>query len=64
MSGVTTSADIWSVGCTAIELLTTVPPFYELQPMSALFRIVKVKSPQNLEKGAFHFSKCLFWSPG
>jgi serine/threonine protein kinase len=42
MSGVCAASDIWSVGCTVIELLTCSPPYYELQPMPALFRIVQV----------------------
>lgn len=41
MSGVCAASDIWSVGCTVIELLTCVPPYYDLQPMPALFRIVQ-----------------------
>ncbi|KAH9307044.1 hypothetical protein KI387_011448 [Taxus chinensis] len=41
MSGVSAASDIWSVGCTVIELLTCVPPYYDLQPMPALFRIVQ-----------------------
>ncbi|KAL6579374.1 MAP3K epsilon protein kinase 1 [Orobanche minor] len=43
MSGVCAASDIWSVGCTVIELLTCVPPYYDLQPMPALFRIVQVE---------------------
>ncbi len=42
MTCVTAAADIWSVGCLAIELLTGQPPYFDLQPMSALFRIVQV----------------------
>jgi serine/threonine protein kinase len=42
MSGVCAASDIWSVGCTVIELLTCAPPYYDLQPMPALFRIVQV----------------------
>ena len=42
MSGVCAASDIWSVGCTVIELLTCLPPYYDLQPMPALFRIVQV----------------------
>ncbi|CAN6809778.1 unnamed protein product [Brassica oleracea] len=45
MSGVCAASDIWSVGCTVIELLTCVPPYYDLQPMPALFRIVQDDSP-------------------
>ncbi|KAF3336305.1 serine/threonine-protein kinase sepA-like protein [Carex littledalei] len=45
MSGVCAASDIWSVGCTVIELLTCVPPYYDLQPMPALFRIVQDESP-------------------
>ena len=40
-----TSCDIWSVGCTLIELLTGKPPYYDLAPMSALYRIVQDEYP-------------------
>ncbi|KAF5749885.1 Mitogen-activated protein kinase kinase kinase 7 [Tripterygium wilfordii] len=45
LSGVCAASDIWSVGCTVIELLTCVPPYYDLQPMPALFRIVQDLHP-------------------
>ncbi|KAK6921449.1 Protein kinase domain [Dillenia turbinata] len=45
MSGVCAASDIWSVGCTVIELLTCVPPYFDLQPMPALFRIVQDDHP-------------------
>ena len=45
MTEVTAASDVWSVGCLVVELLTGHPPYYELQPMSALFRIVQVLSP-------------------
>lgn len=45
MSGVSAASDIWSVGCTVIELLTCVPPYFDLQPMPALFRIVQDDHP-------------------
>eukprot|EP00730_Choanoeca_flexa_P002335 TRINITY_DN11012_c0_g1_i1.p1 TRINITY_DN11012_c0_g1~~TRINITY_DN11012_c0_g1_i1.p1 ORF type:complete len:578 (+),score=94.74 TRINITY_DN11012_c0_g1_i1:353-2086(+) len=32
-------SDIWSVGCTVIEMLTTHPPLYDCEPMAALFKI-------------------------
>jgi serine/threonine protein kinase len=45
MTSVTAAADIWSVGCLCIELLTGQPPYFDLQPMSALFRIVQARMP-------------------
>lgn len=45
LTQVTSGADIWSVGCLIIELLTGYPPYYDLQPMSALFRIVQDDHP-------------------
>lgn len=36
---VTPKSDIWSVGCLAVELFTGKPPYYDLNPMSALFHI-------------------------
>ena len=34
-----------SVGCTIVELLTGKPPYYDLAPMAALFRIVQDDYP-------------------
>ncbi|KAL0591626.1 hypothetical protein ABG067_001227 [Albugo candida] len=45
MSGWSFASDIWSVGCTIIELLTTKPPYFDLAPMAALFRIVQDDHP-------------------
>ncbi|QDZ18040.1 serine/threonine protein kinase [Chloropicon primus] len=45
MSGVTFASDIWSVGSTAIELLTGKPPYFDMMPMSALFHIVQDDYP-------------------
>jgi serine/threonine protein kinase len=45
MRNVTAAADIWSVGCTIIELLTSAPPYFDLAPMPALFRIVRDEHP-------------------
>ena len=32
-------SDVWSVGCTVIEMLTTKPPNAQCEPMAALFKI-------------------------
>uniref|UniRef100_A0A7S2WEB9 non-specific serine/threonine protein kinase n=1 Tax=Mucochytrium quahogii TaxID=96639 RepID=A0A7S2WEB9_9STRA len=45
MSGPTTACDIWSVGCTIIELLTIKPPYFDIPPMAALYRIVQDDHP-------------------
>ena len=45
MQGSNEKCDIWSVGCTTIELLTGAPPYFDLEPMPALFRIVQDKHP-------------------
>ncbi|KAI9696937.1 MAG: hypothetical protein M1836_004898 [Candelina mexicana] len=51
LSGATTASDIWSLGCTVIELLDGKPPYHNLQPMPALFRIVNDDHPP-LPEGA------------
>lgn len=45
LSGCSTVSDIWSVGCTVIELLTGFPPYHDLSDMTALFRIVTDECP-------------------
>ncbi|EGG13923.1 putative protein serine/threonine kinase [Cavenderia fasciculata] len=45
ISGHCTVSDIWSVGCTIIELLTGSPPYFNHNPMAAMFRIVQDERP-------------------
>ena len=45
MSGPSTKCDIWSVGCTIVELLTSKPPYFDIPAMSAMFRIVQDDHP-------------------
>lgn len=41
----TEKCDIWSLGITAIELFTGQPPYFELNPMRAMFQIVQNPEP-------------------
>lgn len=46
LSGASTASDIWSLGCTVIELLDGKPPYAENHtPLQALFRIVNDDHP-------------------
>jgi serine/threonine protein kinase len=43
-NGATSASDIWSVGCVIVELLEGKPPYGDLTPMQALWRIVQDES--------------------
>ncbi|XP_055956740.1 uncharacterized protein LOC126821892 isoform X2 [Patella vulgata] len=39
-------ADIWSVGCTIVEMFSTKPPFHEYETFAAIFQIGNCKHPK------------------
>ena len=39
------ACDIWSLGCTIIELIAATPPFSDAEPLTALFRMVQEPCP-------------------
>ena len=58
MSGATDRSDVWSVGCTVIELLTGAPPYSELGQVPALFRIVQDVHPDGQRPRAARLPGC------
>lgn len=63
-SGSTTACDIWSVGCTVTELLTSRPPYSELVPHAAMYRIVTddyPPLPKGISQGARNFLLLCFY---
>ncbi|KAF8019727.1 hypothetical protein BT93_G0430 [Corymbia citriodora subsp. variegata] len=61
------AADIWSLGCTVLEMLTRQPPYSPLEGIQALFRIGKGETPpipNSLSTDARDFIlKCLQVNP-
>ncbi|XP_061337199.1 mitogen-activated protein kinase kinase kinase 1-like [Gastrolobium bilobum] len=61
------AADIWSLGCTVLEMLTRQPPYSHLEGMQALFRIGRGQPPpipESLSEDAGDFIlKCLQVNP-
>ncbi|KAJ1915825.1 Protein kinase of the Mitotic Exit Network [Mycoemilia scoparia] len=45
LNGSTAASDIWSLGCTIIQLITGKAPYQEISAMAALFRIVQDEHP-------------------
>jgi len=61
------SVDIWSLGCTVLELATGRRPYHTLNAMAALFRMVQDRMPPippNLSAECASFLKaCWVWEP-
>ncbi|KAL7718780.1 non-specific serine/threonine protein kinase [Entamoeba marina] len=45
MQGTTVKADVWALGCTIIELITGDPPYSDINPTAALYKIVNDDHP-------------------
>lgn len=45
LKGASTKSDIWSLGCTIVEMLTGKPPYADMIAMSALYHIVEDENP-------------------
>ncbi len=45
MEGAVTTSDVWSLGCTIIELVSGKPPYYDVPAMTAMFKMVEDRHP-------------------
>ena len=52
MGGATAASDVWSVACTVLELVTGAPPYFDMQPMPAMFAIAKDPRPPLPERAS------------
>lgn len=61
------ACDIWSLGCTVIELVEGKPPYYAMDPRAVMLKISQEESPpvpMNISSDLKDFlSKCLVKDP-
>ncbi|KAJ9072535.1 Protein kinase of the Mitotic Exit Network [Entomophthora muscae] len=63
LQGASTASDIWSLGCTIVELLTEKPPYSDVNAMAALYRIVEDDCPplpKNISPSLHDFLRSCF----
>uniref|UniRef100_A0A3B3CKV7 Mitogen-activated protein kinase kinase kinase 3 n=1 Tax=Oryzias melastigma TaxID=30732 RepID=A0A3B3CKV7_ORYME len=57
-------ADVWSLGCTVVEMLTEKPPWAEYEAMAAIFKIATQPTnpllPSHISEQARDFIHCIF----
>lgn len=57
-------ADVWSLGCTVVEMLTEKPPWAEFEAMAAIFKIATQPTnpllPLHCSEQARDFIRCIF----
>ncbi|XP_055049953.1 mitogen-activated protein kinase kinase kinase 3 [Misgurnus anguillicaudatus] len=57
-------ADVWSLGCTVVEMLTEKPPWAEYEAMAAIFKIATQPTnpqlPSHISEHTRDFLRCIF----